>query len=357
MATIRDIAQKAGVSTATVSRVLNDSGWVSEDLKQRVYRAIKETGYSPNPVARSLSRKRSNVITLIVPDIDSYFFPEVLRSVEREANRRGYSVILGNSANEAKKEQQYLEMAVEMWAAGIILTPTSKHGNKYYRSIGQRVPLVVLDRPIADPEVAFVSGDHFLGAYQATKHLLKLGHRQIAFIKGLDVESSDLRFKAYCAALAESGLEVDHRLVKQGDFGLESGRKAAEELLDSGLRPTAIQSANDMMAIGVLKALAARGLKVPRDVSLIGFDDIELCKLVDPPLTTVVQPIEEIGRVATNLLIDMIENKLSGQNQVFLPVNLVERKSCARYRRSSARTVHCSSVKSDEVRPEGVILR
>ncbi len=330
MATLRDVARRAGVSTATVSYVLNGTRPVSPEVEARVWEAVAALQYRPNRVARGLRRKRTHVLGLIVPDSANPFFAEIARGLEDLSFAHDYSLILCNSDGDPVKEQRYLGVLIEQQVDGIALV--SAGATPAHLTILQQrgIPFVVVDRELSGLAADCVLADNFQGGYLATRHLLERGHRRIACITGpSDLTPSADRVRGYRQAMAEVGIEPLEDWVCRGDFRAESGYHAARFFLQlsPSIRPTAIFACNDLMAIGAMRAIGEAGLSIPQDIALVGFDDIVLAAYVIPPLTTVAQPTYEMGRVAGELLLRRIQDRARPPTRHLLPVRLIVRRS------------------------------
>ncbi|PJW16516.1 LacI family transcriptional regulator [Geobacillus stearothermophilus] len=325
MATIRDVAKRAGVSVATVSRVLNQNGYVNEETERRVRQAMKELNYKPNEVARALFKKTSKTVGLIVPDITNPFFPELVRAVEDVMNIYDYTVILCNSDEKVEKEREYIEVLKQKYVDGVILT-TNQFAPEEVEEWD--VPIVVLDRPLHE-RYSSVVADNYEGARLATRHLYEVGCRRIAHIQGPNhVVNAMERFRGYQDEMRALGLG-DRQLVIQGNYQLKQAKEAvmaalAEHDMDG------IFAGNDAMAVGALKAVQQCGLRVPDDIAIIGYDGIPLTEMTTPELSTVSQPIYEMGAMAARILIKQIEGKPLEKLHYQLPVQLVVRQSTSR---------------------------
>jgi len=301
--TIRDVAKAAEVGLATVSRVLNNSGYVKPETRERVLHAAEQLGFVPNMVARSLVRKTTSTIGLVIPDITNPFFPAVTRGVEDAASEAGFTVFLCNTDNDPAMEAQDVRKLRERMVDGIIFVGTTDRRELVESLLAENVPVVVTDRLVADLEVDSVLVDNVAGAKAACRHLLDLGHTRIAHAAGhRQTRTGQERFTGYSQALLDAGFPADDSLVAWGDFTTESGYRVAQVLLGRTPHPTAIFAGNDMMAFGVLRAAQEAGISVPDDLSVIGFDDIQMAGLFRPGLTTVRQPAYDMGRVAMSLL-------------------------------------------------------
>jgi len=326
---MRDVAERAGVSVATVSHVINQTRPVSDELRRRVLAAMDELGYHPNALARSLRQKRTSTLGLIIPDTNNPYFAEVARGVEQVAFERDFTVILCHSDYNPERELQYVDVLYAKRAAGVIWIPATENCEAAERLTGYGVPLIVLDRRTPEVQCPSVLADNFRGGYAATEHLITLGHRRIGCIaRPVGLSHSQDRILGYQSALRDYGLPLDEALIAKGGFRLENGRQAAFYLFDLNPPPTALFAYNDIMAIGALRAAHERGLRVPQDFSIVGFDDIPQAAFTCPALTTVSQPKLDMGRRGAELLFDLIEGKRPPtETDVPLEVRLVVRES------------------------------
>jgi len=329
MVTISDVAEKAKVSRATVSHVINNTRYVSDETRHKVEKVISELGYRPNVLARSLRSGQTHTLGLIVPDSSNTFFAEISREIEISAFEAGYSVILCNSNEDPQREKLYIDVLTEKQVDGIILVSTCGQINTLRGLKKLQIPVALLDRDIKNLSLDTVLVDNKNGGLLATNHLISLGHQRIGFITGpSDANPSAERLTGYKQALRENGIPFEKELIRYGDFTAPSGRLKAIELISLSNPPTAIFAGNDMMAIGVLRAATEKGLHVPEDIALIGFDDIELAAFTNPPLTTIAQPKLEMGKTITELLIQRIKNKERDVQFKMLPVSLIIRETC-----------------------------
>jgi len=331
-ATIKDVAQLAQVSTTTVSHVVNNTRAVNPATRARVLGAMSTLGYQPNILARSLRKGVTKTIGLIVPDASNPFFAEVARKIEDLGFKQGYSVILCNSDNDPIKQTSYINTLLAKRVDGVIFISSDSAPSDLSRLVDNHIPLVVADRDVSLEFADVVLLDNERAGYEATRHLLELGHRNIACITGpYDLSPSMQRMEGFKRCLSEFGIQFQPQLIQTGDFSIQSGKVATLRLLSAGPKPTAIFALNDMMAIGAMSAVNQAGLSIPGDMSLIGFDNIELAGMVTPSLTTVAQPIPEIARQATSLLIERLAGTRNGSNQkVILSAELLLRDSTAR---------------------------
>lgn len=329
MTTIRDVAHKAGVGPATVSRVINNSGYVSQQTRERVEEAIAELGYVPNLLGPSLRFKQTGTLALILTDITNPFWTTVARGVEDAANEAGYNVILGNTDESPAKESNYLNVLLGKQIDGALLVPTQNAAEPVQRLQQQGVPVVLLDRQVAYEQVDVVRCDSEAGAYQLTRLLLDLGHRRTAILTGPEQVSTAVdRVAGYRQALAEAGLPEQAVAVYWGTFSQASGYALTQEALLARPRPTALLAANNFIAYGALRALQEAGLRVPEDIALVAFDDLPPALTVDPFLTVAVQPAYQMGYEATRLLLARLAGEACPEyRQVILPTEIAIRKS------------------------------
>lgn len=305
VSTIKDVANEAEVSVATVSRVINSNGYVNEETRKKVLQVIERLDYRPNAVARSLFKKQSKTIALIVPDIKNPFFPEVARAIEDVMSSKEYTLILCNSDENVDKEKKYFEEMKQKYVDGVIIV-TSTLTPKYIEKNG--IPIVALDRLI-DKKIPSVSVDNYNGAREAVQYLKSIGCKKIAHVRGpKNVSNADERHRGYLDEV-EKEAWFDPTLIINGNFNVKETTKVTKELLQKHPDIDGIFAGNDYMAVGVVKAAEQLEKSIPDELSVIGFDGIELCQLTSPEITTMAQPIYEIGAVAAELLLDMIEGK------------------------------------------------
>jgi LacI family transcriptional regulator len=329
VSTIKEVARSAGVSVATVSHVLNNTRYVSPQLAERVLDAASELGYTPDGRARSLRLRKTQTIGLIVPDVNP-FFAELARIIEDQGFAAGYTTILGNADGHPDRERKYLETLISKRVDGLILASTLHNAEALEVLIARSgTPVVLVDRELEFPGVDVVLADNLGGGHAATKHLLGLGHTRIACITGpSELAPSSGRAEGYRRALAEAGVEPASEHVVRGDFTFAAGREAMRSILDADDTVTAVFAANDLAAIGAMSTLADRGLSVPGDVSVVGFDDAFPAALVAPPLTTVRQPLVEMGLTAVSLLLARMRGDAEGRvERRLLSTKLIVRKS------------------------------
>ncbi|WP_145150767.1 LacI family DNA-binding transcriptional regulator [Pseudomonas oryzihabitans] len=328
MATIKDVAARAGISYTTVSHVVNNSRPVSPSVREKVEAAIAELGYVPSGVARSLRSRATGTFGVLVPNAVNPYFAELARGIEDHCERQGYSVILCNSDDDADKQLRYLRVLKERRIDGLVVA-TVDGDPRFARALaGLRIPLVLADRPLDGVQAAHICIDHHQGGLLATRHLLELGHRRIACIGGpADSPVASERITGYQEALAEAGIAPG--TIQRCPFTAAAGHAAARELLARTERPTAIFAGNDTIALGVLRAAAERGLSVPGQLSVVGFDDIELSRYLYPALTTIGQSIRDLGERAAQLLLARRETVGSPSTHDIAVPRLVLRESTA----------------------------
>lgn len=329
MSTIYDVARAAGVSPATVSRVLNGHRRVNAQLAAKVRDAAERLGYRPNAVARNLRRSSTTLWAVVISDIENPFFTSLVRGVEDVAQPAGYSVVLCNSDEDPAKEAAYVAAVLSEQMAGVIISPSDRAENlTHLHESG--TPMVLIDRKVDGLRVDSVLVDNEHGSAEATRHLIAGRYEHIACITGpRKVSTASGRLSGYRRALREAGIPFDRELVRHADFREAGGFAAMRSLLDGRPAPGAVFVANNLMAVGALECLAARGLRVPEDIGIVGFDDIPWADLVRPSLTTVVQPTYELGRTAALLLLDRISSPTRAPSLVTLPTELRVRDSSA----------------------------
>lgn len=339
--TIQDVARLAGVSTATVSAVINGKRGVSERLTRRVQHAVQALNYQPDHVARSLRVKRTHTIGMVMPQIGSLFFADVLRGAEDLATQEGYNVLICNSRGDANQEKAHLAMLVSRRVDGILLASEDPHFAYHWFS-PRNLPLVLFDRIPGGFKGTVVTTDNTAASYEATRYLIRLGHQRIAVIAGPpDISTSNERIDGFRTAMSEAGLIVREEYFKRGNYKLEAGYECALELLRASLPPTAIFSLNYEMTLGLLRAIAESGLQCPQQVSVLGFDDFvagidgfSWATMFSPKLTTVAQASYELGRRATEVLLKKI--KLSGTGTEENEEGIVRLPATLRIRESTA---------------------
>jgi LacI family repressor for deo operon, udp, cdd, tsx, nupC, and nupG len=323
----KSVAAALGVSVATISRVLTRPDLVNERTRERVLRGIERLGYRPNLAARDLRRGQTGTVLVVAPLLGTFFL-DILHGVEKAADERGFSVLLANTRADLNREGAYFELVTSHRADGIILlTGTLPPAPR--NSGGRLPPLVLAAEPLLNSRLPAVTVDHVGGAEEAVRYLINLGHRRIAHIAGPDsVLSAGSRMNGYRKALRAARLPVEESLIQRGFFSVDSGTIAMHALLRQRQVPTAVFCANDLMAIGAIRALKSVGLRVPTDVSLVGFDDGQLAEIYDPPLTTVHIPRFDVGYQSMMILADLIAGKRPIRS-INLPTRLIVRSTSA----------------------------
>jgi LacI family transcriptional regulator len=328
--TISDVAELAGVSYQTVSRVINNSPNVSVTTRQRVEKIINETGYRPSHIARSLVTTRTATIGLVVPDISNPFFSAVARGADQVASENGYSILLCNTGEDAARETDVLSLLHERYVDGVIVCGARQDDAQLQKSLSQFDATVLVNRRLAGAMTPAVLVDDALGGAMITQHLLQLGHRAIGFVAGPAASySSQQRLKGYQAALSAASIEPQPRWVRHCLPTSTAGEEAAQWLLTSCPELSALFCYNDLVALGALRACATAGHQVPADVAITGFDDIMLAGVVSPALTTCHVPRAELGSRAVAMLLDCIEDKVDTCDEIVIKPELVIRASTA----------------------------
>jgi DNA-binding LacI/PurR family transcriptional regulator len=329
-ATIRDVALRAHVSTATVSRVLAGIGNPRPDTAAAVLSAVEGLGYRPSGVARSLRLKRTRTFGLIVTDIQNPFFPELVQAADMTARSLGYSILLGSAAYNERRAMHYLDLMVDRRVDGMIIATSQLSDESWQWLLASPVPVVVVNAEAMSLPVTVITSDNTGGVRLAVEHLVGLGHRRIAYIRGEETYSADIpRVEGFRAACNAAGIAASNRPEFRGDAQFAGGERAATEILAGRSDVTAVVCYNDMTAIGALQALRAAGRRVPADISVIGCDDIDAASWVVPALTTVGQQKAEMGRMAVQRLADALKNPdaATAHDTVLLPMGLRIRES------------------------------
>ncbi|MEX0415086.1 ribose operon transcriptional repressor RbsR [Bacillus sp. C30] len=321
MSTIKDVAKLAGVSVATVSRVLNKNGYVHEDTLKKVERAIEMLDYKPSTVARSLYNKKSRLIGLVVPNIVNPFFPEVARAVEDVAYKQGYTVVLCNSDESLEKEKQYIDVLRQNNVDGFIVATNPQNSVNY---MNLSIPVVAIDR-MFNERIPTVYADNYAGSQAATKLLIDKGCKHIAHIRGpRDVSTANERFEGFVDVITQNNLSY---MIAESTFDPANSEQVTVELLEEYPHIDGIVAGNDLIAIGVVKAALQKGISIPEELQIIGFDGISLTEMMYPSITTVAQPIYEMGKVATELLLEQMEGNPLEEKHYPLPIEIIERNT------------------------------
>lgn len=337
-ATIQDVARLAGVSTATVSRVLSNNGYpVSRELAEKIRKVAEEINYVPNLLGKQLKKNSNNTIGVIIPSISNPFYSTLMLGIEEIARKHQHHVLLCNTLQDEKIEEQYLNTLMQMQIKGLVISSISSNMALLDRLIGRQLKIVAIDQKIESDKIAQIEFDYRKGGYLATRHLIEKGHRRIAYVTApLDRPSRRSIFQGYRDAMGEAGLAIGEGWVQEAEeeeqvynsvYEFNNGANLTERLLALPELPTAVFCCNDMTAIGVGSAIARHGLSVPDDISLLGFDDIPFASMVTPPLSTVRQPDYDMGRLACNMLFEMIEGEHKEAMNITLQPKLIERAS------------------------------
>lgn len=332
--TIKDVAKLAKVSPSTVSRVIADHPRISQDTKERVRSIMNDLGYHPNAIARSLVNKTSNTLGVIISRSTEQafinpFFPEVIRGISSIANKHNLSLLLSTSSERIKEEEECLNMLRQRRVDGVVLLASHKEDSLIPQLAKEQFPFVLIGRYDGEEEVSWVNNDNIQAAYQAVEFLISKGHKRIACLDGdPDMIVSFDRYTGYVQAMQTANIPIRQELVEHSEFSQVGGYQATLRLLDAKKDFTAIFAVDDLLALGALRALNERNLRVGKDIGLIGFNNTILGACIDPPLTTVHVPIYELGRTAVQLLIAQIKGSAPRGDHQTLPAELIVRKSC-----------------------------
>jgi LacI family transcriptional regulator len=329
--TIKDIAEKAHVSYATVSRALNGKYGVKPDTREKILAIAGRLNYRPNAIARGLVKNQTHTLGLVIPDITNPFFPEVARGIEDAAQEAGFSLFLCNTNWEEDKEARYLSLLQEKRVDGVIIAPIADQERVLEQALSPRLPLVYVSRAPRETRRSFVVIDNVRGGFLATEHLIRQGYQSIGFIGALGSSLSiDERLEGYKSAFAKYGLRVEERVVLFGNFKRETGYNLIRRLIAEGEPPRAVFAENDLLALGVMQGAREAGLSVPGDLAVIGFDDIPFASFPEVQLSTIAQPKYAMGKTAVELLIAAIEQEKqpgAAVQQIFLEPKLIVRRS------------------------------
>ncbi len=326
--TIKDVAEKAGVSTATVSRVLSGREFVSQHLIEKVNQTIEELKYRPSRVARNLRVRKANTIGLVVSDIQNPFFTSIMRGIQDTLLAKGYVLLAANSDEDEDQEKVHIETLLAEEVAGIILAPASASHKNYANLIDEGVGLVVIDRIPDRLKANSVLVDNTAGAYAAVEHLVSLGHRRIGIITGREeISTTTSRLQGYRIALQDAGIPFAPELVIAGGFRQEGGYQAMNALFSLSEPPTAVFSSNNVMTLGALQAIHEKCKRIPDEIALVSFDDMPWAASLQPPLTSVAQPTYEIGTTAAKLLLDQVSDSKQITRRIILEAELIIRGS------------------------------
>lgn len=331
-ASIKEVARLAAVSTATVSRALASPDRVSPETRARVLDAVSKVGYVPNPAARSLRSQKTHMVLVVVPDLSNIFFSQVLRGIEEALFAAGYGMVIGDMSGAPEKEERFSAFAAGGQVDGVMLL----NGRPFADGVPQDVPVVALCEAIEGAGIPQIEVDNRAASARMTEYLARLGHRDIAYVCGPTTNVLEReRFAGYRDGLARAGLAFDLTRAWPGDWKLETGGAVGRRMVATGLLPTAVFCSNDEMAIGLMRALASAGVRVPEDVSVAGFDDIEYAEMTTPALTTVRQPRREMGRQGALALLELLAGRPARQ-RIRLETELIARASTAAPRHAAS---------------------
>lgn len=326
--TIYDVAEKAEVSIATVSKVINNTGRISEATRKKVKQAMEELDYQPNMIASALMGKQTKTIGLLIPDIVNPFFAELARSIEDRGNELGYNIVICNTDYESEKEDKYLSLLIQKRVDGFILASGFEKLDKVKQLMKKNIPVVIVARDLPMFSINTVALDDFMGGYLAANHLIELGHRNIGIV-ARDLWSNRERLRGFKHSLEEHHLTLNSAFdfINETD-NIEAGRKMGNVYLsDVNNRPTAIFACNDLIAAGVIEVAKENKLEIPKELSVVGFDNTSIAAIIESGLTTVAQPIKGMGKEVVDLMISIIKGKKKDQSRITLLPSLVERKT------------------------------
>ncbi len=334
MSNIKDVAKRANVSTATVSRVLANNYPVSKKTRKKVLKAVKELDYHPNVSARSLRKKETKTIVVLLNDFSNPYFSEIVKGIEDVAIDKGYYILIGTTENLVEREKNYINLLKQQGADGVIfLTTLSKPS--IYRDLAKEKPVIFASANLGHVNIPTVSVDYINSAKKIVQHLINLGHEDIGIITGhLQSNISMNRLEGYKNALRQNNIRINEELIIEGDFKIEGGYRATIKLLKMKKRPSAIFASNDEMAVGAIRAVKSMGIKVPNDIAIAGFDNIPLASLVEPKITTIHQPRFDIGKISMQLMVDILNGRKVDKYEIILEDKLVIRESCGAYFRT-----------------------
>lgn len=331
MTTIRDVANRSGVSTATVSHVINGTRFVSEEVRLKVIAVMEELNYQPNAIARGLRTRKTRILALIIPDITNPFFADFTRGFQDTADEKDNLVILCNTDRIKTREIRFLEMMWQQRVDGIVINPAKVQAEDLRQLTKARISVVLIGSQINDPDFDTVMVDNIQAGYDAVQHLIDLGHRRIGLVCGSQTTSSgQKRYQGYCRAMNENKLPIENALIVEKEITYEGGREGMQQLLSLPDRPSAVFSTSDIMALGAKTAIEDAGLNIPANISLVGFDGIPEVSRTYPKLTTIEQPAYQMGQTAAQVLLEQIEaNNVLPRRKIVLPHQLVVRESTA----------------------------
>lgn len=327
--TIYDIAREAGVSATTVSKVINNTGRISDKTKKKILKIMEDLNFQPNVLASAMKGKSTYSIAFLIPDVDNPIYAKYLKHIENHGQELGYNIVMCSTENNPNKESRHITSMRQKRVDGFIIASKFSNVTLLEELIAEDFPVSLFAHERSELSIDSVSADDYVGGYQATKHLLSLGHREIAVIVEESFSGRE-RLSGYSRALTEEGIELDESLVLFSDSTMEGAKVQAGKLLDRNTRPTAIFGYNDLSAIGAMMAAKERGIRIPDELSVIGYDNTSLCDIVEPPLTSIDMPVEELGRKVMDLLVGKIEGTEKTKQRIRLLPTIVIRQSTVR---------------------------
>lgn len=330
-ANLKDIARYLNISVSTVSRVINNKDRISPETREKVLKALKELQYRPNEAARNLKSRSATAIGVIVPDISNSFYSTVIKGIEGVARENGFSIILCNSDEDAERQEEYTELLLQKQIAGLIIATVGSNIDFFKKYSEQGIPVNFIDNlPKSKENFDFVAIDNIKASYELTNHLIKLGHKEIAIITGsLEETTAAERLEGWKKALSENSIAVRKEWIGVGSFKQESGYKVMKSFLKQANKPTAVLAANNFLAYGAIRALYDNGIRIPEDMAVVCFDAADPTGLIRPQITSIIQPAEEIGRIAVDIIIRKAQNPgLRVYKKVILEPTLDIRESC-----------------------------
>jgi DNA-binding LacI/PurR family transcriptional regulator len=326
--TIKDVAERAGVSKSTVSHAINNTRFLEPGTRQRVMQAIEELNFHPSSLARSLTTHHTNTIGLVVSEISNSFFSDILRGIEDRTRQHNYSFIVCNTGEILEQEDRYLDLLLSQRVDGIIAAATSQRWEALSKASLQHTPVVYVDRSFEGMEGPFVGVDNRQGAWLGASHLIQCGHRQIGILAGFQrLSTMRERLEGFCRALDENNLPLPEEWMIPSPLSIEAGKAAALQLLSQANRPSALFINNNLLTLGALKAIQQLGLRCPQDIGIVGFDDFPWAEVTCPPLSVVRQPAREVGQKAAEILLHLINDEPVDKPRVVLDCELVVRSS------------------------------
>ncbi len=326
--TLRKVAERAGVSINTASRAINNKTDINEETKKRVLKVAQELGYVRNATAVALRTKKTGTLGVVIADNRNPFYAEVLNGMEEAAREKNYHIILTNTQRDYKKEEEAINLLLNKRVDGLLIAPVQDRDDDIKNLIEANIPLVIVGRDFENIEVDAVYNDEVKGGFLATEYLIKKGHKRIALIDGFLYKSpAKGRLEGYKKALKEYGIPFDDALVSVGDIDVKDGYERTKQLFEKELDFTAIFAYNDMMAFGAMQAIKEKGLRIPEDIGLVGYDDIPFCSLMNPALTTIILKKQELGTESVKLLLSRINGKRKKMKKIMLDVELIIRET------------------------------